>query len=90
MNLIRLLPVGKVDVLLLQTLRSAIHRCLPYACEILTEELNPDPAYHVERLQYHSSEILQRMQALSRHVIFETLPNPPRRKRLGKRVLGLI
>ena len=35
-------------------------------------------------------EILQRMQALSRQVIFETLPHPPRRKRLGKKVLGLI
>jgi hypothetical protein len=34
-------------------------------------------------------EILRRMQALSRRVIFETLPNPPRRKRLGKKVLGL-
>ena len=35
-------------------------------------------------------QILQRMQALSRQVIFETLPGPPRRKRLGKKVLGLI
>lgn len=34
--------------------------------------------------------ILRRMQALSRKVIFSTLPHPPRRKRLGKRVLGLI
>jgi hypothetical protein len=34
-------------------------------------------------------EILRRMQALSRRVIFETLPNPPRRKRLGQKVLGL-
>ena len=34
--------------------------------------------------------ILRRMQVLSRQVIFETLPNPPRRKRLGKKVLGLI
>jgi len=34
-------------------------------------------------------EILQRMQALSRQVIFESLPNPPRRKRLSKKVLGL-
>lgn len=34
-------------------------------------------------------QILQRMQGLSRQVIFGTLPNPPRRKRLGKRVLGL-
>src|SRR6516225_11580175 len=34
-------------------------------------------------------DILQQMQALSRQVIFETLPNPPRRKHLGKHVLGL-
>jgi hypothetical protein len=27
---------------------------------------------------------------LSRHVLFSTVPHPPRRKRLGKRVLGLI
>jgi cyclopropane fatty-acyl-phospholipid synthase-like methyltransferase len=32
---------------------------------------------------------LQEMQRLSRQVMFETLPNPKRRKRLGKRVLGL-
>lgn len=37
-----------------------------------------------------AQEILQRMQALSREIIFNTLPNPPRRKRLGKKVLGLI
>jgi hypothetical protein len=36
-----------------------------------------------------TQEILQQMQALSREVIFGTLPNPPRRKRLGKKVLGL-
>ncbi len=34
--------------------------------------------------------ILHQMQALSRQMIFQTLPNPPRRKRLGKKVLGLI
>ena len=39
---------------------------------------------------HQAQEILARMQALSRQVIFETLPSPPRRKRLGKRVLGLI
>ena len=37
-----------------------------------------------------TQEILQRMQALSREVIFGTLPHPRRRKRLGKKVLGLI
>jgi hypothetical protein len=37
-----------------------------------------------------AQEILQRMQTLSREVIFGTFPNPSRRKRLGKKVLGLI
>lgn len=36
-----------------------------------------------------AQDILKRMQVLSREVIFGTLPSPPRRKRLGKRVLGL-
>ena len=35
-------------------------------------------------------ETLRQMQRLSRHVLFSTVPHPPRRKRLGKRVLGLI
>ncbi len=34
-------------------------------------------------------QVLRSMQALSRQIIFQTLPNPPRRKRLGKKVLGL-
>jgi cyclopropane fatty-acyl-phospholipid synthase-like methyltransferase len=33
---------------------------------------------------------LKEMQRLSRQVLFETMPHPKRRKRLGKRVLGLI
>jgi hypothetical protein len=34
--------------------------------------------------------ILKEMQQLSRQVLFTTIPNPNRRKRLGKKVLGLI
>jgi hypothetical protein len=33
---------------------------------------------------------LKEMQRLSRRVLFETVPSPPRRKRLGKKTLGLI
>lgn len=33
---------------------------------------------------------LKEMQHLSRQVLFATVPHPPRRKRLGKKVLGLI
>ena len=36
-----------------------------------------------------AQEILHQMQVLSREIIFSTLPHPPRRKRLGKKVLGL-
>ena len=66
MNTVHLLPVGKVDLSLLQDLRAAIPRSLPVVCEILPYELDPKPSYHTERQQYHSSEILQRMQALVR------------------------
>jgi hypothetical protein len=39
---------------------------------------------------HQAQKILRQMQVLSREVIFRTLPNTPRRKRLGKKVLGLI
>ena len=38
----------------------------------------------------HIQATLKEMQRLSRRVLFATVKNPPRRKRLGKRVLGLI
>ncbi len=66
MNLVHLLPVGKVDAALLRDLRAAIPHSLPVVCEIFPVGLDPAPAYHAERQQYHSSEILQRMQALVR------------------------
>ena len=34
--------------------------------------------------------LLRQMQRLSRQVLFETVPHPPRRKKLGKKVLGLM
>jgi len=33
---------------------------------------------------------LKKMQRLSRQVLFQTVPHPHRRKRLGKKVLGLM
>ena len=35
-------------------------------------------------------QTLREMQRLSRQVLFTTVPSPPRRKRLGKKTLGLI
>ena len=34
-------------------------------------------------------QTIKQMQRLSREVLFTTVPHPPRRKRLGKKVLGL-
>jgi archaemetzincin len=63
MRLVHLLPVGTVDDRLLRNLRDAIPHCLSVACEILPATLNPEPAFHAERQQYHSSEILRSMQS---------------------------
>ena len=66
MNLVHLLPVGSMDTALLQDLCAAIPRSLSVKCEILPFSLDPAPSYHPERQQFHSSEILQRMQSLVR------------------------
>ena len=66
MNLVHLLPVGKIAASLLEDLRAAIPRGLPVRCEILPLTQDPTPCHHAERQQFHSSEILQRMQNLVR------------------------
>ena len=66
MNLVHLLPVGKVDVSLLDHLRVFIPQSLHVSCDILPTALDPMQVYHAERQQYHSSEIIQRMQPLVR------------------------
>jgi len=63
MKLVHLLPVGKVDRRLLQSLNTEIPQRLGVSCEILAGVLDPLPSFHAERQQYHSSEILQRMQS---------------------------
>lgn len=64
MKLVHLLPVGTVDISLLEGLCDSLPGCLPVRCEIAPSALDPVTAYHVERQQFHSSEILQRMQRL--------------------------
>ncbi len=66
MNLVHLLPVGTITAPLLEHLCEAIPRGLPVRCEIVPMHLDPAPSYHAERQQFHSSEILQRMQRLVR------------------------
>src|SRR5579864_3202637 len=63
MKLLQLLPVGHIEDRLLRDLEQAIPRCLKVNCEILPALLDPEPTLHPERQQYHSSQILHRMQS---------------------------
>lgn len=65
MNLVHLLPVGNIEMSLLESLSSSLPECLPVRCEILASPFDAAAAYHAERQQFHSSEILQRMQPLA-------------------------
>jgi len=62
MNL-QLLPIGKLDGGLLIDLAQAMADLFRVPCEILSSALDPEFAFHGERQQYHSSEILVRMQS---------------------------
>jgi archaemetzincin len=64
MKLLHLLPIGAVEEKLLLGLKDAIPDSLGFSCEILPVNLDPEPAFHAEREQYLSSEILARMQGL--------------------------
>jgi archaemetzincin len=63
MNLVHLIPVGTIDLALLQDLSVAIPKRLKVDCKIAPLALDPDPMYHPERQQFHSSEILQHLYA---------------------------
>lgn len=63
MKALHLLPVGNVDGALLGRLGPAMAASFHVPCTILPAALDPEFAYHGERQQYHSSEIIYRMQA---------------------------
>jgi len=64
MKYLQLLPVGMIDGRLLEELGPALARRFRMPCELLPDALDPEFAFHAERQQYHSSEILARMQSL--------------------------
>lgn len=61
---LQLLSIGDVQGGLLDFLRSGLRRSLRIPCDIIPTVLDPAPTFHTERDQYHSSEILARMQSL--------------------------
>ncbi|MGB8012577.1 MAG: archaemetzincin [Terriglobales bacterium] len=62
MKLLHLLPIGNVDDGLLYGLRPIMEEAFRVPCHVLPVRLDPEFAYHGERQQYHSSEVLHRMQ----------------------------
>ena len=66
MNLVHLLPVGTINLGLLEYLRDGLPERLKVRCEILPFRLDPAATYHPERQQFHSSEIVERMQTMIR------------------------
>ena len=62
MKKLQLLPVGNVDARLLEWLRQALFEKFRVPAEILSPALDPAFAVHAERQQFHSSEILGKMQ----------------------------
>jgi archaemetzincin len=73
MNRVHLLRVGRIDISLMESVRDALPHSLPVQCEILPFQFDPTPSYHAERQQFHSSELLQRMQSLVEHRDFRFL-----------------
>jgi archaemetzincin len=64
MKLLQLLPIGNVDIGPLKELSSELEEIFSVPGQVLPVRLDPEFAFHVGRQQYHSSEILQRMQSL--------------------------
>lgn len=62
MRVLQLLPIGEFDARLLCDLGPAMAETFRVPCEVAPVTLDPEFAYHGERQQYHSSEILQAMQ----------------------------
>ena len=67
MKMLDLLPIGEIDARLLQDLAPALANAFRIPCRIRQADARVDPrlAFHPERGQHHSSEILQAMQTYS-------------------------
>ena len=62
MKVLELLPIGNLDTELLVDLVPALSTSLHVPCEVVSGRMDPAFAFHRERHQYHSSEILLAMQ----------------------------
>ncbi|MBI1740540.1 MAG: archaemetzincin family Zn-dependent metalloprotease [Acidobacteriales bacterium] len=65
MKMLDLLPIGNFDERLLREVAPALADAFHVPCQIVGARLDPQFAFHRERQQYHSSELLQAMQELA-------------------------
>ena len=63
MRMLELLPIGSFDERLLKDVAPALADTFRVPCQTAAKLLDPQFAFHPERQQYHSSELLQRLQA---------------------------
>ena len=63
MKMLDLLPIANFDERLLREVAPALADTFHVPCQVTKPRLDPQFAFHRERQQYHSSEILQAMQA---------------------------
>jgi archaemetzincin len=61
MRLIRLLPIGAVDARGLRGLAARLAGEFAARCEVLPAGLDPEPSFHAARGQYHSTDLLARL-----------------------------
>ena len=61
MSLLHLLPVGTVEGRLLVELRRELEAMFKVRCDVIRRPLDPEFAFHPERMQYHSTELLERL-----------------------------
>lgn len=61
---LQLLAVGEVDGRLLDRLGASLEEKFRVTCQVSPAVLDPAFAFHVERQQYHSTEVLMRMRSL--------------------------
>jgi archaemetzincin len=73
MRTLELLPIGNFDERLLRDVAPALADAFRVPCQIAAARLDPQFAFHSERQQYHSSEILQGMQTYAANGVWRVL-----------------
>ena len=66
MKVLQLLPIGNLEGGLLTELGPALADAFHIPCEVMPHPLDAEIAFHGERQQYHSSELLHHMQGYVR------------------------